>query len=49
MIKPAKLELDGQVYELPTLRGTEGEPAVSILVDAQPLNTDMAASTAAAR
>ncbi len=30
MIKPAKLELDGQVYELPTLRGTEGEPAVSI-------------------
>jgi len=30
MIKPAKLELDGRVYELPTLRGTEGEPAVSI-------------------
>jgi len=30
MMKPAKLELDGQVYELPTLRGTEGEPAVSI-------------------
>ncbi|HOC01124.1 MAG TPA: citrate synthase [Verrucomicrobiota bacterium] len=30
MITPAKLELDGQVYELPTLRGTEGEPAVSI-------------------
>ena len=30
MTKPAKLELDGQVYELPTLRGTEGEPAVSI-------------------
>jgi len=24
------LELDGRVYELPTLRGTEGEPAVSI-------------------
>lgn len=30
MTKSAKLELDGRVYELPTLRGTHGEQAIVI-------------------